>query len=107
MRPWHVSIGLTVTALGVAVAIFGLPELAFYKPHWSVLFRRGGLPIAVYGGIAVASFAFSIYAAARSLGLADLGRKVDLVERTIRRGEGGDSELAEALQNQAKGNYQD
>ena len=49
MRPWHVSIGLTVTALGV-VAIFGLPELAFYKPHWSVLFRRGGLPIAVYGG---------------------------------------------------------
>ena len=37
MRPWHVSIGLTVTALGV-VAIFGLPELAFYKPHWSVLF---------------------------------------------------------------------
>ena len=106
MRPWHVSIGLTVTALGV-VAIFGLPELAFYKPHWSVLFRRGGLPIAVYGGIAVASFAFSIYATARSLGLADLGRKVDLVERTIRRGEGGDSELAEALQNQAKGMFQD
>ena len=83
MRPWHVSIGLTVTALGV-VAIFGLPELAFYKPHWSVLFRRGGLPIAVYGGIAVVSFAFSIYATARLLGLADLGRKVDLVERTGR-----------------------
>ena len=75
MRPWHVSIGLTVTALGV-VAIFGLPELAFYKPHWPVLFRRGGLPIAVYGGIAVVSFAFSIYATARSLGLADLAARL-------------------------------
>ena len=72
MRPWHVSIGLTVTALGV-VAIFGLPELAFYKPHWSVLFRRGGLPIAVYGGIAVVSFAFSIYAGCPFFGLGRFG----------------------------------
>ena len=106
MQPWKVSIGLTVTALGVAT-LFGLPELSYYRPHWNVLLRDYWLPVSLYGGLAVASFAFSIYAAARSLGLADLGRKVDLVERSIRRGEGGDSELAEALKNQAKGTYQD
>ena len=39
--------------------------------------------------------------------LADLGRKVDLVERSIRRGEGGDPELAEALHNQSKGKFLD
>ena len=53
------------------------------------------------------SYAFSIYALARSIGLADLGRKVDLVERSIRRGEGGDTELAEALRSQEKGDFQD
>ena len=106
MQPWQVSIGLTVTALGAAL-IFWLPELAYYKPHWSTLLRDYWFPITLYSGLAVVSFAFSIYAGARSLGLADLGRKVDLVERTIRRGEGGDTELAEALQNQSKGKYQD
>ena len=38
MQPWKVSIGLTVTASGVA-AIFGLPELSYLKPHWKVLLR--------------------------------------------------------------------
>ena len=106
MQPWKVSIGLTVTASGV-VAIFGLPELAYLKPHWKVLLRDYGLTIALYGGLAVVSFAFSIYAGARSVGLADLGRKVDLVERSIRRREGGDPELAEALHNQSKGKFPD
>ena len=68
MQPWKVSIGLTVTASGV-VAIFGLPELSYLKPHWKVLLRDYGLTIALYGGLAVVSFAFSIYAGARSLGL--------------------------------------
>ena len=38
----------------------------------------------------------SIYAVARAAGLSDLGRRVDLVERSVRRGE-GDPELARAL----------
>ena len=106
MQPWKVSIGLTVTALGVAV-IFGLPELSYLEPHWKVLLRDYWLTITLYGGLAVVSFAFSIYAGARSVGLADLGRKVDLVERSIRRGEGGDPELAETLHNQSKGKFLD
>ena len=106
MHPWKVSVGLTVTTLGLA-ALLGLPELIYLKPHWRVLLRDYWLTITLYGRLAVVSFAFSIYAAARSLGLADLGRKVDLVERSIRRGEGGDPELAEALHNQSKGKFLD
>ena len=106
MHPWKVSIGLTVTALGVT-AILGLPELRFIRPYWRVFLRDYGMTVALYGGIAITTFAFSIYALARSLGLADLGRKVDLVERSIRRGEGGDSELAEALRSQEKGEFPD
>ena len=106
MHPWKVSIGLTVTVLGLA-AIVGLPELRFIRPYWTVFLRDYGLSVALYGGVAITTFAFSIYALARSLGLADLGRKVDLAERSIRRGEGGDPELAEALRSQEKGEFPD
>ncbi len=106
MHPWKVSIGITVTVLGLA-AILGGAELSFMRPYWSVFLRDYALTAALYGGIAVVTFAVSIYALARSLGLADLGRKVDLVERSIRRGEGGDTELAEALRSQEKGEFPD
>ena len=40
-----------------------------------------------------------------ALGLGDRGKKVDLVERLVRRGE-GDRELAEALQRDAEGKWE-
>ncbi len=46
--------------------------------------------------------AATLYGAARAAGLADLGRRVDLVERSVRRGE-GDPELAEAVRRDAEG----
>ena len=47
-----------------------------------------------------------IYAAARALGLADLGLKVDLMERSIRRGGGrGQTELAEKLGQEDRGQF--
>ena len=106
MHPWKVSIGITVTVLGLA-AILGGTELSFIRPYWAVFLQDYALTVCLYGGIAIITFAFSIYALARSLGLADLGRKVDLVERSIRRGEGGDPELAEALRSQEKGEFPD
>ena len=106
MHPWKVSVGITVTVLGLA-SILGGAELSFIRPYWAVFLRDYGMTVAVYLGIAIITFAFSIYSLARSLGLADLGRKVDLVERSIRRGEGGDPELAEALRSQEKGEFPD
>ena len=40
-----------------------------------------------------------------ALGLGDLGKKVDLVERLVRRGE-GDRELAKALQRDEEGKWE-
>ena len=48
---------------------------------------------------------FSLYSGARLLGLADMGRKVDLMERSIRRGEGGQLELAEKMEQEERGEY--
>ena len=52
----------------------------------------------------MATLAAIFYSAARALGLGDLGKKVDLVERSVCRGE-GDRELAEALQRNAEGKW--
>ena len=55
-------------------------------------------PIGLHLGLVLAAIAAALYAAARSAGL------VDLVERSIRRGE-GDPELAEALRRDAEGEW--
>ena len=49
--------------------------------------------------------AATLYGAARTAGLADLGRRVDLVERSVRRGE-GHPELAEAVRRDAEGEWE-
>ena len=64
-----------------------------------------GLVIALYLGLALATLAAVFYWAARALGLGDLGKKVGLVERSVRRGE-GDRELAEALQRDVEGKWE-
>ena len=46
-----------------------------------------------------------VYIGARSVSLGAVVRKVDVVERAIRRGTGQDLELAEALARDASGNY--
>jgi hypothetical protein len=53
----------------------------------------------------LAAIAAGIYYAARVLGLGDVGRKVDLVERSVRRGD-GNPELAEALRRDFEGEWE-
>ncbi len=47
----------------------------------------------------------SLYAIARAAGLSDLERRVDLAERSVRRGE-GDPALTDALRRDAEGDWE-
>ena len=106
MQPISVAVGLTVTILALIVLLGGA-TYAYLLPHARVLAASYWLPLTAYGGLAVATLVFVLYASARAMGLADLGRKVDLVERSIRRGAGGDLELAEQMQQQDRGEFQE
>ena len=55
--------------------------------------------------LALVTLGSGVYAAARSVSLGAVGRKVDVVERAIRRGTGQDPELAEALARDESGDY--
>ncbi len=58
-----------------------------------------------HAALALAALAAAIYAVARTTGLADLGRRVDLAERSVRRGE-GDPDLNDALSRDAEGDWE-
>ena len=101
MQPWRISAGLTAALAGSAV-LAGGSRMEYLVPFWRVILADYGLVITAHLVLVLGAIAASIYAAARAAGLADLGRRVDLVERSIRRGE-GDPELAEALRRDAEG----
>ena len=106
MQPITVALGLTVTLLALAALLAG-PSFAFLAPHTRVLVFEYWPALAAYGALAVVSLVVALYVTARAAGLADLGRKVDLVERSIRRGAGGDPELAGQMRQQERGDFEE
>ena len=104
MQPWRISAGLTA-ALAGAVLLLGGSRLDYLAPFRSVILADHGVPIALNLTLALAGVAAMIYAVARAAGLADLGSRVDLAERSVRRGE-GDQGLADALRRDAEGDWE-
>ena len=104
MHPWKISVGLTAVIMALALMLAG-ERFAYLKPHFQIIFTDYWMPVAWYGGLAVVTLMAVIYAAARALGLADLGLKVDLMERSIRRGGSGQTELAEKLGQEERGQF--
>lgn len=104
MQPWKISAGLTAAIAGAAF-VLGIERLDYLRPFWRALFIEHGLTIGVHLGLGLATVAAVIYVVARAAGLADLGRRVNLAERSARRGE-GDRELADGLERDARGEWE-
>ena len=104
MTPWKISVGITATLLAVLLLVAG-EQIAYLRPYAGTILSDYWIPIAWYGGWGLVTVMTLIYATARALGLADTGVKVELMERSIRRGEGGQSELAEKLSQEERGQF--
>lgn len=104
MQPWKISVGVTAAIVGATLLIAG-SRLAYLSPHWPLVVADYGLVAGLHLALAITSLAVVIYVVARTTGLADLGSRIDLAERSVRRGE-GDESLAEALQQDAAGEWE-
>jgi len=104
MQPWKISAGLTAAIAGMAFLLSG-SRLDYLAPFWATIFAEHGLTLALQAGLILAGLAAAIYIVARTTGLADLGRRVDLAERSVRRGE-GDEGLEDALRRDADGDWE-
>ena len=104
MQPWKISAGLTAAIAGSAFLLGGA-RLEYLSPHWAPILARHGGPVGLHAAAALLTVAAAIYAVGRATGLADLGGRVDLAERSVRRGE-GDQDLADALRRDAEGDWE-
>ena len=104
MRPWRVGLGLTMSAAALAAWALWV-ELGYLHPYWQLVLADYGWYLAAQSSVALVTVAAGVYAVARSFSLGAVGRKVDVVERAIRRGTGQDPELAEALARDESGDY--
>ena len=105
MHPWKVSLGLTIAVVASLVFV-AASRFDYLGPHRRLLITGYWWPVAFHAGSAVVAVVLALAGVLRSLGLYDVGRKVDLVERSARRGE-GDPELARRLQAQEHGDFAD
>ncbi len=103
MQPWKISAGLTAAIAGSAFLLAG-SRLEYLAPHWPAILAEHGLALALHLTLATAALAAAIYAIARTTGLADLGRRLGLAERSVRRGE-GDPGLSDALRQDEEGDW--
>ena len=101
MKPIFFGIGVTAALGGLAVLLIG-PRLDFLSPWWGTILRAYGFTLGLHAAAALVTSIVVFYALARVVGLADLGRRVDLVERGIRRGS-GDRALQHALERSDQG----
>ena len=105
MRPWKVAVGLGAASGGVAVLVL-LPRFDYLAPYAGLIARQYSWPVLLYSSAALFTVMALIAAVARRLALLDVGRKVDLVERSIRRGE-GDPDLSRRLREEERGEFSD
>ena len=104
MQPWRISVGLSAALVGSGLLLGG-SRLEYLAPFWPVILAEHGIPIVLHSALVLGAVAAALYAVARAAGLADLGRRVDLLERSVRRGE-GDPELTDALRRDAEGDWE-
>ena len=84
MQPWKISVGLTAIIMAGALMLAG-ESFSWIGPYFWIVLTDHWMPVSWYAGLALVTLMFAIYSGARLMGLADTGRKVDLMERSIRK----------------------
>ena len=101
MQPWIVSMGLTAAIVGSAVLLL-VPRLDYLAPYRREIFADHGNRIGLNVALALATLEAAIHAVVRATGLADLGKRVDLAEQSVRHAT-GDAGLDDALRQGRRG----
>ena len=106
MTPGRFSVGMTlvIVVLGVTAVVMEFQYLSLFRAY---VFAEHGLRLGLAAVAAFLVVASGTYQLARVLSLGGVGERVGLLERTMRRGQGGDPELREALAREESGEYLD
>ena len=105
MQPWKISAGLTAAIAGSAILLAG-PRLEYLAPYWPLLLAEHGVLLALHLALALAAVAGRhLRRRTRRRARRPRASRVDLAERSVRRGE-GDPALTDALRRDAEGDWE-
>ena len=104
MDPGRFCVGMSVVVL-VLTCVLLAGQFDYLGEFWIVLWADHGLRLVLMGAAWVSCVVAGTYQLARVLVLGEVGQRVGLLERAMRRGQGGDPELRRALDREETGRY--
>lgn len=104
MDPGRFCLGMTLV-IGVLSGVFLAAQFDYLGEFWLVLWVDHALRLVVMGVAWILCVVAGTYQLARVLVLGEVGQRVGLLERAMRRGQGGDPELRDALDREESGEY--
>ena len=104
MTPWQVAVGFTI-ALALPALYLVTLELDYLSGYWTFIWGRYWYHLTLFVGTALLLTFFGLYQVARVLSLGDVGRRVQVLDRSIREGKTGDPDLVEGLRRETEGDY--
>ena len=104
MHPWQVSFGLSLASV-VPLTYLVWTDMGYLQGLWSIVWSHYGLHLVTVPAATVLLMSAIYYLVARKLFLGDVGSRIQVLDRSIREGRGGDVELAEALGREKSGDY--
>ena len=104
MDPGRFCVGMTVVVLALTCVLLA-SQLDYLGEFWIVLWADHALRLVLMGAAWVSCIVAGTYQLARVLVLGEVGQRVGLLERAMRRGQGGDPELRRALDREETGEY--
>ncbi len=104
MDPGRFCVGMSIVVLALS-GVLVATQLDYLGEFWIVLWADHALRLVLMGAAWVSCVVAGTYQLARVLVLGEVGQRVGLLERAMRRGQGGDPELRRALDREETGRY--
>ena len=105
MQPWQVSLGLSIATILPGGVLF-YRAVGYLDGFWPVVWEYYAFHVVTVPAACVTALVFGYYQLARVFFLGDVGSRIQVMDRSIRAGQGGDPELAAALRREDTGDFE-
>ena len=104
MDPGRFCVGMTLVVMALTCVLV-IVQFNYLAEFWIVLRTDHAVRLSVMAAAWLTTVIAGTYQLARVLVLGEVGQRVGLLERAMRRGQGGDPELRDALDREETGQY--